>query len=283
LLLHTTQLLRDALFIPAFLLLVLALVIAIKRELSLTHGFLIGLAGTVGALFVWLCRGDAWEVAVLIVALAAIACFVTQLKQRRFLVGATVAIAVMLLAAAVLPRVVPAYRRTNEQLAQRAASPGISWSSTLARAGLLRQKFVAHYPDAGSNIDSDTRLQTTGDFIGYLPRAALIGFCAPFPKMWFATGAQVGLSGRVVAGVETLVMYAFLILCAVTLWKSRNRIEVWLLFAIASIGCLALAYVVGNVSALYRMRYAYFIIVIILGMKGLLSLLSPDFEQGKSR
>jgi hypothetical protein len=283
LLLHTTQLLRDALFIPSLLLLVLALVIATKRELSLRQGFLVGLFGSVGALFVWLCRGDGWEVAVLIVVFAALASLVMQLKQRRFLAGATAALAVILLSTAILPRVVPAYRRTTEQLARRATVPAISWSRTLARAALLRQKFVARHPEAGSNIDSDTRLQTTSDFISYLPRAALIGFCAPFPNMWFATGAQVGLSGRIVAGMETLVLYAFLILCAVTLWQSRKRIEVWLLFGIASIGCLALAYVVVNVSALYRMRYAYFIILIILGMKGLLSLLSPDFEYGRSR
>jgi hypothetical protein len=82
--------------------------------------------------------------------------------------------------------------------------------------------------------------------------------------------------------METLVMYAFLILCAITLWKCRDRIEVWLLFGIASIGCLSLAYVVVNVSALYRMRYAYFIIVIILGMKGLLSVPGVRARRGSS-
>jgi len=34
-----------------------------------------------------------------------------------------------------------------------------------------------------------------------------------------------------------------------------------------------------NASSLYRMRYAYFIMVIILGMKGMLSVFRPDVGQ----
>jgi hypothetical protein len=44
---------------------------------------------------------------------------------------------------------------------------------------------------------------------------------------------------------------------------------IWLLFSIPAIGCVALGFVVVNISTLYRMRYAYFIIIIILGIKGL--------------
>jgi len=84
---------------------------------------------------------------------------------------------------------------------------------------------------------------------------------------------QVGVTGRLLAGVEMLFAYALLIFCGVTLRKFRSRIDVWFILAVAVVGCLALGYVVVNASSLYRMRYTYFIMVIILGMKGILSLL----------
>ena len=279
LLLHTTQLLRDALFIPALLLFVLALVIPLKRRLSLKQALLVASLGVTGALFVWLCRGDGWEVVVIIAVLAAIASAVTQVKQRQFSVGATIAIAAMLLGTVIVPKIVPAYRRSNEQLALRATGPVPGSSSTLTRVGLLRQKFSARYPRAGSNIDAETQLQTTADMVRYLPRALLIGFCAPFPQTWFAPGMEVGLTGRLLAGVEMLFAYSLLILSGVTLWKFRNRIDVWFILAVAVVGCLALGYVVVNASSLYRMRYAYFIMVVILGMKGILSVFRPNVGQ----
>lgn len=281
LLLHTTQLLRDALFIPALLLFVLALVISLKRRLSLKQAMLVGVLGVTGALFVWLCRGDGWEVVVIIAVLGAIASAVTQIKQRRFSAGATIAIAAILLSTAILPKIVPAYRRSNELLASRATLPVPGSSSTLTRVGLLRQKFIAAYPHAGSNIDAETQLQTNVDVVRYLPRAALIGFCAPFPKIWFTPGVQVGLTGRLLAGVEMLFLYAFLIFCGVTLWKFRDRSDVWFLFATAAVGCVALGYVVVNASSLYRMRYAYFIMVIILGVKGILTVFRPGLGQAR--
>ncbi len=280
LLLHTTQLLRDALFIPALLLFVLALVMSLRRRLSVKQALLVGGLGLIGALLVWLCRGDGWEVVVITALLGAIASAVTQIKRRQFALGATIAIAALVLLTGVLPKIVPAYRRSNELLASRATIPVPRSTSTLTRIGLLRQKFIARYPGAGSNIDADTQLQTTADVVRYLPRAVLIGFCAPFPTMWFTPGVQVGLMGRLLAGVETLVFYAFLILCGVTLWKFRTRADVWFIFAAAAVGCVALGYVVVNASSLYRMRYAYSIMVIILGIKGLLSLFRPDSQPG---
>lgn len=282
LLLHTTQLLRDALFIPALLLFVLALVIPLKRRLSLKKALLVASLGVTGALFVWLCRGDGWEAVVTIAALGAIASAVAQIQQRQLSVGATIAITAMLLAIVIVPRIVPAYRRSNEQLALRASGPVRGAFSTLTRVGLLRQKFIARYPRAGSNIDAETQLQTTADVVRYLPRALLIGFCAPFPPMWFAPGKEVGLIGRLLAGVEMLFAYAFLIFSVVTLWKFRSRIGVWFILAVATVGCLALGYVVVNTSSLYRMRYAYFIMVIILGMKGILSVFRPDVGQDRT-
>ena len=71
----------------------------------------------------------------------------------------------------------------------------------------MRYGFVTSYPGAGSNIDTDVEFKSIGDILGYLPRAALIGLFAPFPQMWFEAGPQVGYAGRIVSGLETLLMY----------------------------------------------------------------------------
>ncbi len=80
-----------------------------------------------------------------------------------------------------------------------------------------------------------------------------------------------------------LVMYFVFGLSMVTLVQQRNRIVVWFLFLLSAVGCIALGYVVVNISALYRMRYTFFILLLILGAQGLLALAKQDNKgQGTS-
>ena len=288
LLLHTTQLLRDALFIPSMLLLVLALVLIVNRNLSLKHGLGVAAAGSFGVLMVWLCRGDSWEMVLATSMFGAAICVLVQVKNRRFLMGNTLAIALILVLTVCIPRLVPAYRQSNTQLALTTKEAKLDRNATLrqgntpqsssswdvaTRLVLLRHQFIALYPLAGSNLDTEVELRDTAAVVRYGPRAALIGFFAPFPNMWFAHGAQVGLAGRLIAGAEMLLLYAVIALAGLTLVKQRRFLSVWLLWGTAAGGCTALGYVVVNISTLYRMRYAYFILIIILGMKGLLSVM----------
>lgn len=73
-------------------------------------------------------------------------------------------------------------------------------------------------------------------------------------------------------------MYLILGLGAFALVHQRNRLSFWLLFFIASVGCISLGYVVVNISSMYRMRYAFFVVLIILGMKGL-TLMLPGLTE----
>jgi hypothetical protein len=293
LLLHTTQLLRDALFIPSMLLLTLALVLIVNRNLSLKHGLVVAAAGGVGVLMVWLCRGDSWEMVLATSMFGAAICVLVQVRNRRFLMGNTLAIVLVIVLTVCIPRLVPAYRQSNTQLASTTKEVKLNGNATLRqghtpqsssswdvamRLGLLRHQFIALYPLAGSNLDTDVELRDTAAVVRYGPRAALIGFFAPFPNMWFAHGAQVGLAGRLISGAEMLLLYAVIALAGLTLVKQRRFLSVWLLFGIAAGGCTALGYVVVNISTLYRMRYAYFILIIILGMKGLLSVMPRRSE-----
>lgn len=300
LLLHTTQGLRDAVFIPSMLLLVLALLLCVTRTLSMKQGVLAAAAGSAGVLLLWLCRGDMWEMVAVILLMGAGMCILDPLIKRRFVAGKSLAILLLLLISFLIPRTVPTYRQSNQALlkdpeitqgggvngddvssrnpAQSPESGAAPWSKLARRIGLLRHKFITTYPLAGSNLDTEIELRGVADVVRYLPRAALVGFCAPFPNMWFVEGAQVGLVGRLISGFEMAIFYLLLGFSAVALVRQWKRISFWLLFLIVSVGCVALGYVVVNISTLYRMRYAFFIILVILGMKGLTLVLPPQTD-----
>lgn len=294
LLLHTTQMLRDPIFIASLLLLVLTFLLCINRSLSLRQAILVGGGGGFAVLLLWLCRGDMLELVSLISMIGAGICALAQLKERRFRSGSSLAAVLILVLTFWIPMMIPAYRQSNQKLMSTGnLTSGVAhsdsnsqksdlkssdhasflWTKLAKRVGLLRHRFIHLYPLAGSNIDTDVELQTPVDIIRYLPRAAMVGFLAPFPYMWFTRGEQVGLTGRLISGVEMLMLYVILCLMAITLMRERDRLSMWLLFLTPLAGCTALGYVVVNVSSLYRMRYAFFILLVILGMKGLLLIL----------
>jgi hypothetical protein len=285
LLLYTTQLLRDPLAIAATLLLVFGLTLCIKRALSITQAAVVAAIACIALFLLWQGRADSWELVWLLLLLAAVFCALSQLRDRRLGTGKILATIAILMFAFWLPRVLPAFRLTElaEQDAQiRSVEPGSTvatvreetnqssapWEKLFQNVGYLRHRFIERYPDAGSNIDAGVELHNTGEVLRYFPRAVEIGFLAPFPNMWLARGAQVGNSGRLLVGAEMLGMYLIIVLLVITLIHLWNSLMVWFLFAAAASGCMALAYVVINISSLYRMRYPFFILLIILGMKG---------------
>jgi len=288
LLLYTTQMLRDPLAIAATLLLVLALLFCISRSLSLWATAAVTITGAFALLLIWLTKTESWELVYLVLGLAVVSCAARQIKERHFALGRTIATITIVMVALGLPRLLPTFRlaemeRVEANLSQSQTPPDLSrsaepegnippWEKAARQVGYLRRRFIARYPAAGSNIDTNVDLRGTGDMIRYSPRAAAIGLFAPFPNMWFARGSQVGLEGRLLTGAETLIMYFVIVSMAIALIRYRENLLVWFLFATGLAGCVALAYVVVNMSSLYRMRYSFFILVIILGAGGASSL-----------
>jgi hypothetical protein len=100
--------------------------------------------------------------------------------------------------------------------------------------------------------------------------------------MWFAPGAKVGLSGRLVIGAEMVALYAMLVLSVATVVRERRRLLVWFLFVTSVLACTSLALVVVNAGALYRLRYPYFIPIILLGLcelEGLITKRRPLLQE----
>jgi hypothetical protein len=85
--------------------------------------------------------------------------------------------------------------------------------------------------------------------------------------MWFETGTG-GRAGRLLAGLETFVMYLLYVPAVVCVWNRRRNLKVWLVFSVAMVGMIALGLVVANAGALFRLRYVFWMLMIILALEG---------------
>ncbi|MBW2114154.1 MAG: hypothetical protein JRH04_04760 [Deltaproteobacteria bacterium] len=132
-----------------------------------------------------------------------------------------------------------------------------------------RNAFARSFPDAGSNIDTEVHLRTPIDLVRYIPRAFQIGFLAPFPDQWFKEGKSAGRISRLIAGLEMAGWYFLLpgfvyFLCT---GAPALRIRFWLVVFSVSVVVLT-AVLVTNIGALMRMRFVYFLPIIIGGLEG---------------
>jgi len=292
LLLHTTQFLKEPLFLAGTLAFILILLRYLTRSHSWRGALLTGAAGGLIAAVLWLARDNMSGIVVAILVLAAVLFVIRQFVARRVqitnLAGIVLLIAITICAQQVLPRISLAgpAAASARMMATRRQSPPASdmeaaaratsveapssapWSRAAASVWRARRKFINRYPNAGSNIDRNVQLLSAGDVLLYLPRAAAIGFFAPFPNMWVTAGKEVGSGGRLLAGLETFVIYCVYCLALYGLWRARRRLPVWFLFSVAVIGMIALGFVVINIGALFRLRYVFWILLIILGAEG---------------
>ena len=299
-LLHTTQLLRDPLFVLALLGFVLVVVRLLSREYPWARALSVGAAGGLLAVALGLTRDRIGGLATAIALLGAGMLIAVQFAKRPIqtanLAGMGLLIAMTLLAQQALPRHArsPAavsfnstitqdldHRREVDTSANSVKAPVSESTWLVRRISADRTRFRIRYSNAGSNLDQSVALDTFSDIIRYLPRAAVIGFFAPFPNMWFTGGKEVGLMGRLLAGMESAVFYCFEGLALFALWSGRRRITLWLPAGVAAIGIIGLGLVVTNMAALFRLRYAFAILIIILGAAGAVQLLGDRPQRNK--
>lgn len=131
-----------------------------------------------------------------------------------------------------------------------------------------RWKFRKTSPTGGSNIDQDVMLRSPGDILRYAPRALQIGLTAPFPGGWLTAGKTSGRWGALLAGLETGLMYIATLLAAVCVWMERRKPGVWLIAVLVICGLTLLGLVVVNLGALYRHRYIFWFMIVLLAVQG---------------
>lgn len=295
-LMHTVQLFRE----PLFIALVLALILIVSSWLTRTYlwrrGLAVGAAACAVITLLELTRNTFRIIVLAIVMLGICLLLLRQLCERHILAGNLLSAApalVMMIALFAQGDVnfeKPGIAQVGFSTTQSSAQSAIAGHSamlaasieespffwrrfreradlTAARIGRLRCRFVTDYPNSSSTIDENACFDNAAAIVRYLPRAIAIGLFAPFPEMWFARGNEVGAAGRLVSGLETLAMYIVELLALVTAWHERRSLSVWLLLLTALVGLTVLGLVVANVGALYRLRYAFWILLIIPGAR----------------
>jgi len=150
---------------------------------------------------------------------------------------------------------------------QPAAREGV-WTTAIKQISARRAGFRFYHVRA-SDIDREVQFSNTSEIVRFIPRALVIGFFAPFPRMWIEAGS-FGYATRLLSGLETLAMYFLYLAAGLCVWRERRNPKMWLLFLVAAIGMLALGLVVVNAGALFRLRYVFWIMLVVLATKGLL-------------
>jgi putative peptidoglycan lipid II flippase len=300
-LIHTTQLFRDPAFIAAMLLLVLI----ISRWLTRTYAWKKGLLSIITSIFASLAlsliRDSLWELTLGIIFTGAAMLLLRQILERRVLMMNTIAAVSLIVFVCLIPhdfdrKAIDIGLAEKEMLRQQMNSQSNESSlknseqagnesrdvkaddhSGFGKATALRLSAIRHYTALGylyrgSNIDEDVKFFSLGDVIRYIPRAITIGFFAPFPNTWFVANGSMGFAAKWLSGIETFLMWAVEALAIYGLWQSRKQLSAWLLLLIAALGVTALSIVVVNLGALYRMRYVFWMLIIILGARGLSAL-----------
>ena len=297
-LLHSTQLLKDQFFIIAILALVYAGAKLLSAQLPLPAGFRAGVAGGIAAVAVWLVRPEMWQIALAIVVIIALLAVARLLYENKLWAGSAAGTAIIVLALGV-PFAVRPYRNPNpdspagKAIQAKPQTPECQRRLALAqlegghdrgfrslRGRIVRSRVAATCATAGSNIDTHLQLNRDRDIALYLPRAFAIGMLAPFPAMWFSTGVLVGSKGRMLSGAEMLVTYIIEAAALVGLWFGRGRLSTWMLMLSVAVGVTALGLAMPNIGTMYRLRYAFWMMLVVLAAGGVSQLLSARTHRG---
>lgn len=269
LILHTTQFLRDPLVIMALLTLITLLVLTLKTVMNWRDVALSAAVGAVAIYFSWQTRPEMWLVITAIIFLSLLLLMLKLAVTRKMLAANLLAAVSLALISIVMPR--PAVGVVSQPLSINAPDSGTTLSSKLPigqhpiweRIAIARAKFVV-YGHGSSPIDENVLFKSTSDIVRYVPRALEIGYFAPFPSLWFGTGFKVGAAGRILSGFEMLLTYIFEALACFFVWQTRRRFSSWLLLLATSLGMLSLGLVIANVGTLYRVRYPFWILIVIM-------------------
>lgn len=286
--LHTTQLLRDPLLIVAVLVFAATIVEVLSTQVSWRRAALLATALAASIVTIRIVRLPMWSLLCVLVAVAVLLLVVRFAQQKRISKTAAAFAALLIIVTVITPRFQPLFHNQQELRRKRVILPEevqklpVEQQIAARRAGFqLRTDENGNVgpADDGSRIDAAVRFHNVGDMVGYLPRAVAVGFFAPFPNMWFGAGKQVGTGGRWLSGFETALTYVLECFALIGLWIARRRLHAWFMFSLAVFGAVALGLVVNNIGALYRLRYPFWIMIVVFGSAGFVHMLRHSFSK----
>jgi hypothetical protein len=264
LLLHSTQFLRDPLVLVAVLTLMTLLVRTLKAELHWRGAAVSVVVGATAIYLAWHVRPEMWLVIAAIIFVSPLLLLLKFVVTRKVLGINLLTMALLAVLSIAMPRssngIVSQPLSTATAAGTAAPAPRPIWQPIAA----ARKKFVFFSGGASSIIDETVLFNSASDIIRYVPRALEIGYFAPFPTLWLTEGGKVGSLGRIVSGFEMMLTYLFEALACFFIWHTRKRFSSWLLVLATVFGMLALGLVVTNVGTLYRVRYPFWILIVIM-------------------
>ena len=279
LLMHSTQLIRDPLAILCLLSLLLVLAMLLNREFVWRQAIAVAGGGALLVTVFWVARGNMWNAVVVANAITIVLLALRMIRKRKFMATNVVAWAFIVLVMLFIPSrlestTLGGYRAPATPLAIPSTSQPASREGVLTRAINQirdRRRGFRFYTAQESNIGGEVQFTSVSDIVRFVPRAAVVGFLAPFPRMWFEAGSY-GATGRLLSGAETFVMYFLYLAVGVCVWRERRCLTMWLILLTATAGLIGLGLVVVNAGALYRIRYVFWIMLIVIAAQGVLSL-----------
>ena len=114
-----------------------------------------------------------------------------------------------------------------------------------------------------SSIDINVNFHNLDDVISHVPRALQISIFAPFPDSWFDSFSPT----RLIASAEMAVIYISLTGVLLVLFLNP-RTESILLIILGLTFLVIYGLTIGNVGTLYRVRYAFEFLLVVLGVVG---------------
>lgn len=117
--------------------------------------------------------------------------------------------------------------------------------------------------NSNSSIDVNINFHGIGDIISYIPRALQISIFAPFPSNWLSSLSPTRL---LAVGEMAIIYLALLGLPLAFLYNAKTESVFILGFSLIFLVIYGLT--IGNVGTLYRVRYAFEFILVLLGIVG---------------
>ncbi len=125
---------------------------------------------------------------------------------------------------------------------------------------------------AKSLVDEHVRPNNIWSSVAYLPRAAFIALFAPFPKTWSENLSIIHL----VSIGETTIWYMIVPGIFFAFWYRRS-VPLFLFLVNAIVFLTILGYTNPNIGTLYRFRYLYIFILMLVGIMGWIELIRRKY------
>lgn len=276
-LMHTTQLLRDPLLILCMLIFVWSVVESLRLDLSWRRALLLGVTSVAAIVLIRIVRLPMWYLIAAAVAVATGLLLFLSVVNKRIQKPSLLFAFLIVTATLVSPKLQPFFRTQQGTEALLPSGHETMQSLSLAeQISLYREMFKfeinqqgeRQVPKGSSLIDAQVTFHNMSDIIRQLPRALEVGYFAPFPNMWLKSGEWVGSGARLLSGFEMVLTYVIELFALFGLWNARRNLAAWFLVAVISLGTIALGLVVDNVGTLYRMRYSFWMLIVVLGAGG---------------